>query len=186
MVDQPDHSWPVMLIGQDVDITIVVPSGTAIAMGDTKIQNISSNGLILVNVGTETSIISIIGKGKLSHVGFNFASSTDFVGSSTINYYVDGIKLLSIAIGAIDIANGLNVMYATPEISGYSLATVVNPKMALTQALYGAIGERAGYMAAGGFIAIPCEFGTSLEIKVKNNDLDIVGVSMIAVYGGYP
>jgi hypothetical protein len=186
MVDQPDHSWPVMLIGQDVDITIVVPAGTGIASRDTKLQSLSTGGDIKCPVDAETTIFSVTGSGKVSHLGFYIATSTYWVHLNHIHIYVDGVLLIDLLIWEFEIANGGNMACLDPLLPNSSYAPAVNPRIALTYKGLNTVGEVTNMGQAGGFISTPCEFNTSYVVKVLNKNNASTYIDAVLLYGGYP
>ena len=180
------------------DVKIYTPSGKWVSASET-IASSSYVSSVLVSAGSESTLFSLTGRGRLMSIGFRVnGASTSYNAFSKphIRVYIDGETSPSIDLtpsnidrlsgGVVERAMtyGFNrVDYGTAGQAAY--ATALSPAGGLTWAYKDSTSGVVYFL--GGFIKLDIEFTSSLEVKIYNSDTTSgVYVDAVIFYGEYP
>jgi len=195
---------------QAVDIKIYTPSGRWTTTSETVTAS-SYSAAVAASPGTEATIISVTGRGRLMSMGmwvWPYAGTlTNIYTDVKIRVYVDGSLKIELTADRIDMLSG-HLAYKIRQAGGHALATGIslpinfvristNPDQYLIEPLV--ISPRGGltfivfdqtngkWIEWGAHVNVDVEFFSSLQIKIYNGDSNYsAAVGMIAMIGAYP
>jgi hypothetical protein len=180
-----DADITVSISAQTVDITVLAPTGKMVSSGGAVASNTHVD-LDAFSANTERTLLTVSGRGKLSHIGFWFiaSSATEPVEDTQIRIYIDGALKFQSTLIQIDTAfNGGALLTQPSAVSTKYYANAVNPTAALTYCkTCSDVDSDLEYV--GGFINIVFEYTTSFSVRVFNaNKAGLVSVGV--AYGAY-
>jgi hypothetical protein len=180
-----DADITVSIDAQTVDITVLAPTGKMVSSGGAVASNTHVD-LDAFSANTERTVMSVSGRGKLSHIGFWFIASaaTEPVEDTQIRIYIDGALKFQSTLIQIDTAfNGGALLTKPSAVSTAYYADAVNPAAALTHCkTCSDVASDLEYV--GGFINIMFEYTTSFSVRVFNATKSGL-VSIGVAYGAY-